>query len=179
MRAVLLALLLTSISLAGCMAGSGAAPNEVNQAGKTIGPDWSFVDTEGVERSRDSSMGSPSLLFFMATWCGSCRSNAPRLAEVQEAYADAGLDVYALSWDPQETEGDLEQWKQAHDQPWPHGIDPNSRVARTFGITQQSSYAVLDANGVLVQKLGYPGAQDVVTLEAAVDAAFAASSDDA
>lgn len=167
------ALLLASGVLAGCVGEpSGEVPTETNADGETIGPSWSFTDTNGTEHSRDSAMGDPSILFFMATWCGSCRQNAPRLAEVHDAFQGKGLDVYSLSWDPTENDDDLERWKSRYDQTWPHGLDPDNRIAKTFGITSQSSFVVLDHQGLVVERFGYPGASES-DLRDAVERAYA------
>lgn len=140
----------------------------------SIGPEWSFVDTEGVERSRASTAGGPVVLFFMATWCAACKANAPRVAAVHETFAPQGLQVLSVGWDPLETAAELDAWKERYAQPWPHGTDPGANVARAFGVTSQSSLVVLDDAGNPVRTWGYGGATEQ-DLRAAVEEAFARS----
>ena len=174
MRALALALV-AALASAGCLSapapgprGPGGAPD----AGAAA-PGWTFVDTGGEEHSRETAAGAPAVLFFMATWCGSCRSKAAWLDDAHAEYAPRGVRFYSIGQDPTEGDADLERWKEAHAHPWPHGRDPDRAVQRAFGITHQSSFVVLDAQGHVVQRWGYPGASEQA-LRAAIDAALAA-----
>lgn len=161
------------VAVAGC-ASPGPGSSSPPPAQGAVGPDWSFTDTDGANHSRASAAGEPAVLFFMATWCGSCRANAPRVAAVHEAFADEGLQVFSVGWDPLETAQELEDWKERYHQPWPHGTDPGAKVARAFGIKAQSSLVVVDAAGNPVRTWGYGGASEA-DLRAAVEEAFARS----
>lgn len=165
--------MLLTTALAGC-ASPGPGRSTPPPAEGTVGPAWSFADTEGRNHSRESVAGKPAVLFFMATWCSTCRSNAPRVAAVTEDFAGDGLQTLSVGWDPLETPEELAAWKQKHAQPWPHGTDPGANVARAFGITAQSSLVVLDAAGNPVRTWGYGGASEA-DLRAAVEEAFARS----
>lgn len=167
--AMLLASCLLALALAGCTTGD--IPTETDDEGNTIGPSWTFTDTDGEPHSRDSSRGDPVILFFMATWCSSCRSKTAPLAEIHADYQDQGLQIYSLSWDPSETENDLERWKDRYDQSWPHGIDPGNQIAKTFQVTAQSSFVFLDHNGLVVERFGYPGPSEN-TMRQTVEKAF-------
>jgi peroxiredoxin len=178
MRALVLACLVTLAPFAGCL-GDGSpdagAPLSPPEDPSAVGPDWSFVDTDGATHSRDAPAANATLVFFMASWCSTCRSKAPLLREVHDAYAERGVRMYSVSWDRTDDDGSLEAWKERYAQPWPHGIDPSFEIQRTFGITAQSSAVVLDARGNLVQKWGY-GQLDGEGLRAALDAALARTS---
>lgn len=148
-KALFVGALFLSIGLAGCSGGSRSFPDEPG-----LGPTWTFVDIEGTEHSRDTAAGSPSVLFFMATWCAKCQATAPDLAKVHTARGN-NVSFYTLSWDPQEDASDLREWQSHYKQNWPHGIDSGSQVARTFGVTSQSSVVVLDASGDMVKRWIY------------------------
>lgn len=171
----LVPLVAACLLLAGCSQSTQMnhdAPSPDPATGEVpLGPSWSFTDIDGQVHSRDSSLGQPSLLFFMATWCSKCQALAPRLADVQDDFADRGLQAYTLSWDPQEDARDLRDWKAHYKQDWPHGLDTGSRIAQTFDITSQSSIVVLDGNGNPVRTWIYanPSAAD---LRSAIDAAY-------
>lgn len=164
MRLTVLALALALVPLAGC-AGDERPPYPPPEASPSAGPppaaaadagpDWSFTDTKGVQHSRDSSAGEPVVLFFMATWCSSCRHTAPMLARVHADVAPNGTGFYSIDFDPTESDDDLRAWKEQYAQDWPHGRDPDGDVVRTFGIRTQSSVVVLDTHGRVVQKWGY------------------------
>lgn len=152
MKAPLLALLLVAGSFAGC---ADAPTSGAGTDGP--GPEWLFTDVDGVPHSRDAPEGNATVLFFMATWCGTCRVKAPLLAKVQADYADQGVRFYSLDFDASETPEQIRAWQEQRGQPWPHGVDPALKIQRAFGVTSQSSVVVLDAQGNVAQKWGYGG----------------------
>lgn len=162
MRAPLLVAVV--VLLAGC-----ATP----EPGAEGTPAWSFTDTEGAVHSRDSPESNATVLFFFATWCGSCRATAPRLAAVHEDYAERGVRFYSVGFDPTESATDLRGWMTALEQDWPHGLDPGLGIQRTFGITSQSSVVALDADGSVARAWGY-GKVTEAELRSTLDAALAA-----
>ncbi len=136
------------------------------------GPWWEFTDTEGARRSRDTAAGSPAVLFFMATWCSTCRSKTSLLAAAHEDYAPRGVNFFSVSFDATDDDGSLDAWKERYRQPWPHGVDPGLSMQRTFGVRSQSTMIVLDAAGDVAAKWDYPGATDA-ELRGAIDRALA------
>lgn len=165
MRAKATPFLLAALLLAGC--ATDPAPTGAGDA-----PEWSFTDTEGIRHSRDEPPANATVLFFMATWCGSCRSKAPVLAEAHAAYADKGVRFYSVDFDPSETHDELRAWMRDREQPWPHGLDEGLALQRTFGVTSQSSVVVLDDEGQVVRSWGYGRVTDA-GLREALDAALA------
>ena len=163
-RPVVRALLVASlVVLAGCADPAPRAEGVVP---------WSFTDLDGATHSNATTAGAPVLLFFMASWCTTCRAKAPMLAEVHAEHAPRGLQAFSLSFDPNDGPAELEAWRREHAHPWPHGVDPSLAVQRAFGVTSQSSVVVLDAEGRVVEAWGYPGPREDA-LRAALDAAFA------
>lgn len=138
--------------LAGCASPEPptAAPVEDGK-----GPAWSFRALDGSTQSRDSPAANATVIFFMATWCGSCRSKAPVLAEVQDAYAGTDVRILSLDFDPTESEADVAAWQERYRQDWPHGLDTGLTIQRAFGVKTQSSVLVLDGNGNAVKLFGY------------------------
>ena len=141
-----LPVLLAALVLAGCASPAGPPSGA---------PEWSFTDVEGAQHSRDAPPGNATVLFFMATWCGSCRATAPTLAAAHADYAARGVRFYSLDFDPSETPDQLRAWQARHDQPWPHGVDPDLGVQRAFRVTSQSSVVLLDASGSVAASWGY------------------------
>jgi cytochrome oxidase Cu insertion factor (SCO1/SenC/PrrC family) len=173
---LLLAVALVSVLVAGCTqpgVQSHPEPEPDPRTGEApVGPAWSFVDTDGQARGRDDALGGPAAIFFMATWCGKCQVLAPRLGGVAAEYEARGLSMHTVSWDPQEDDADLQDWKARYGHDWPHGVDAGSRIAQTFDITRQSSLVILDGQGHPVRTWIYatPSAAD---LRAALDEALA------
>lgn len=163
----ILTLLLAS-PLSGCLGGdsrgqdTGLLPPPDDASGDDSAaaapPEWSFVATDGETYARDSPEGNATMLFFMATWCSTCRGMAPMVSSVHESFAPQGLRTYSVSVDAtsrEEQSLDSYDWKESANQDWPHGIDRGQTMMRTFGIFQQSSLVVLDGEGHVVQKWGY------------------------
>lgn len=151
--ALVAAVALLAAGLAGCMSSEPAPPTDEAL-------EWRFTDTEGQVHDHEAAAGSPTVIFFMATWCGSCEKKADDMRAVHEAYDEEGVDVYSLSVDPRETPEDLEQWKASHDQPWPHGVDEDLNVSQTFDVEQTSNVVVLDGQNRIVQHWGYGEANE-------------------
>lgn len=151
---VTVALALLTVPLAGCL---GTEPGPSMGTGSL---EWSFTDTDGETHTNGTAQGTPSVFFFMATWCTSCQDKADDLRAIHDAYADQGVDIYSISWDPQEDEEDLERWKSEYDQPWPHGNDPGLEMQQAFGVKGQSEVVVLDEDNQLIQHWGYDQANE-------------------
>lgn len=145
----LVAVALVALVLAGCAEPSPPGPESPDA------PAWSFTATDGTVYSRDTPPGNATVLFFMATWCGSCRTKAPVIADVAADHTADGVRVYSIDFDPSETVDDLESWKDRYQQAWPHGVDPDRAVQRALGVTSQSSVVVLDGEGRVVERFGY------------------------
>ena len=145
----LVATVVAMLALAGC-----AEPSPTPSAdGK--GPDWSFTAIDGETHSRDAPAANATVLFFMATWCGSCRVTAPVLAGVAPEYEAIGVRMLSVDFDASETAEDLRAWQDRYHQPWPHGTDPGLRTQRALDVRSQSSVVVLDADGNVVEHFGY------------------------
>lgn len=163
----LLAALVVALFLAGCAEPAPPATTD----GK--GPDWSFTAIDGETYSRDAPAANASVLFFMATWCSTCRTKAPVIADVVADYASLGVRVLSVDFDASETADDLRAWQDRYQQPWPHGTDPGLRTQRALDVRTQSSVVVLDADGNVVEHFGYGKVTDA-GLRDAIDRALLA-----
>lgn len=98
-----------------------------------------------------SVAGRPVVLWFWAPWCAVCKSQAPEVTELADEYGDdvAFIGVGSLS-----DAGEIESF--AGDVAGPtHLSDPDGELYQRFGITEQSSFVVLDAAGDEVLRTGY------------------------
>lgn len=147
-----------ALLLSGCAGGpapsDGGAPASGGEG--VDAPAWSFTAVDGTTHTHASDANA-TVLFFMATWCSSCRTKAPVLASVHEDYADRGVRMLSVDFDPSESPDDIARWQESHDQDWPHGLDTGLRMQRHFQVTTQSTVLVLDAQGEVVKRFGYGG----------------------
>ena len=66
-------------------------------------PGFTLPDLQGGEVSLGDLAGKVVLVVFWATWCPPCVAEVPVLNELQETYADRGLQVVAIAVDPRES----------------------------------------------------------------------------
>ena len=118
------------------------------------GPDWTLAGVDGETYTRDMPPADATVLFFFATWCGTCMSKAPGLGEVQDAYVDDGVRFLSVDIDPSETAQQVEQWQARYGHEWGHGIDNGQTMMRLFDVKATSYVVVLDAHGNVVKTYG-------------------------
>jgi thiol-disulfide isomerase/thioredoxin len=107
--------------------------------------------------------GSPAMLWFWAPWCPTCRSQIPQVQDLAQAYGDR-VDVVGIgSLDSAEAIADFAGDVDGVT----HLEDVDGVLWQRFGITEQSSFVVLDADGEVAFEAGYGGEDD---LAAEIDA---------
>ena len=120
---------------------------------------------EGQPFDGASLAGKPVLLWFWAPWCPTCRSQANDVSAIANDYAGrvAVIGVGSLSEDA----AAIRQF--AAKAPGPVHLDDRSGdVFRHFGVVEQSSFVLLDAEGRKTWSVGYGGSDDLAEQVAAV-----------
>jgi len=123
--------------------GSVATPPETDLAFTAETLDGSPFDGETLA-------GRPAVLWFWAPWCPTCRAQAPGVSRLAGQY-DGQVSVVGVGG--LADEGDIRDFAVQVDGPT-HLIDEDGEVWRHFGVTAQSTYLVLDADGGVVAE-GY------------------------
>ena len=148
--------------IAGCLlagmlvlAGCGTATEDSPTAGAAASPDarhlaFSGETLDGASFEGAQLAGKPAVLWFWAPWCPTCRAQAAGVSGLAEKYAGevSVVGVGGLA----EVE-DIRDYARQVEGPT-HLIDPDGAVWRHFGVTAQSTYVVLDADGAVVAE-GY------------------------
>ena len=70
-----------------------------NAATHPFAPDFSVSDLSGQTLQLSRYRGKVVLLNFWATWCAPCRSETPRLVDLQNKYGGEGLQIVGISLD--------------------------------------------------------------------------------
>jgi len=92
----------------------------------------------------------PAVLWFWAPWCGTCRGQAAQTAKLADKYEGKVNFVGVAGLDKTEPiKGFVSTEKVGN---FTHLNDQKGSVWEKFGITQQSSYVMLDKNGKTVHK---------------------------
>jgi peroxiredoxin len=76
--------------------GLGSATRARQQV---LAPDFTLPQLDGNSLQLSSLRGKVVLLDFWATWCDPCREEIPHFVELQNKYADRGLQIVGVSMD--------------------------------------------------------------------------------
>ncbi|WP_125776351.1 TlpA family protein disulfide reductase [Antribacter gilvus] len=144
-------------------ASSSEAPGPTPEGAGPVPEVYAFTGTtpDGATFSGEELVGNPAVLWFWAPWCPTCRSQIPTVTALAEEF-DGEVAVVAVGGlDGEDAILDL-----AGDIPHVvHLVDDEGSVWRHFGVTQQSTYTVLDAHGEVVSE-GYLSDGDISALVA-------------
>lgn len=102
-------------------------------------PEWDLTDGAGQDIFFPAHAdGAPSILFFWATWCPYCHAVMPYLQKIQDDYAAAGVQVYAIDF-------------KDDGEPIPHMAELGYRfVVLPLGDLVADDYNVWSAPGLIV-----------------------------
>jgi thiol-disulfide isomerase/thioredoxin len=143
---------LALLGVTGCASPGGSGSGSGPAAPAATGPLLAFTATtlDGQQFDGMSLAGKPTVLWFWAPWCPICLQQAPGVREAVAKYGDrvnilgvAGLD---------KTEAMPEFVRLAKVQGMTHLADEAGVVWKRFGITEQSVFVLLDADGTVLGK---------------------------
>lgn len=143
-------LLVLVLLLAGCGApgsrAAGATPAET-----TLG--FTGTTLDGAKFDASSLAGRPTILWFWAPWCATCAGEAQTISSIRDKYGEGQLSILGIAG--------MGDNKAMHEfvadldvAAVPHLDDRAGTVWKRFGITEQSTYVLLDRAGKIV-KTGY------------------------
>jgi thiol-disulfide isomerase/thioredoxin len=145
-RAVSLVVIIVSL-LAVTACGSSTPPPAGGPASGTSAVPAAFTAPVLAGGTFDgaSLAGRPAVLWFWAPWCGTCAGQAETVRGLADTYQGrvTVLGVAGMGKVP-EMNDFVKTFKL---QNLTHLADEQGAVYRRFGITQQSTYALLDASG--------------------------------
>jgi thiol-disulfide isomerase/thioredoxin len=119
--------------------------------------DWEAETVTGETLAGSSLAGRPTVLWFWAPWCPTCRGQIPQVQELAARYGDQVTVLGVGSLDGAEAIAGF-----AEDVPEvTHLVDEAGTVWSQLEVTEQSSFVVLDAEGEETFRAGYGGAGDL------------------
>ncbi|RPF19936.1 TlpA family protein disulfide reductase [Myceligenerans xiligouense] len=108
--------------------------------------DFSAETLEGGTFEGASVAGTPTVLWFWAPWCPTCRAQIPTVTGLAEEH-DGEVEFIGAGG----LASDAEIRELAEEIPHvTHLIDVDGVVWQKFGVTAQSTFAVIDENGEIV-----------------------------
>ncbi len=154
------------LALAGCAGSTGttdqARPGSASGAADRPGPgspsgappaaasqlDFTVATLDGATFEGASLAGRPAVLWFWAPWCPTCASQAPQVTDLAASYSGRAAVVGVAGLD--KTAAMREFVARTKATGFPHLADEQGVVWKRFGVTAQSTFAVLDAKGTVV-----------------------------
>ncbi|MCL1047321.1 TlpA family protein disulfide reductase [Shewanella electrodiphila] len=107
-------------------------------------------DVEGNKVSLSEFKGKVVYVDFWSSWCGPCRKSFPWMNQMHEQYQQQGLAVVAINLD---VEIELAQvFLEQLPAQFTIRYDPESEVARLFGLKGMPSSFIFNRQGELVQQ---------------------------
>ena len=143
LRKVAIMLAAGLLALTGCAsspsAPAAAVPDTLNFTGKTL---------DGATFDASTLAGRPALIWFWAPWCATCASEAQSINDLKDEYGDrlAIIGIAGMG-----TNTDMHRFVADLDVTTVPNLDDQAGVLwRRFGITEQSTYVVIDRSGTVV-----------------------------
>lgn len=138
--------------------GSGAAAG-AEQPDATVPELLDFTSTTVAGQQFDgaSLAGRPAVLWFWAPWCPTCRGQVPQVEELARTHGDEVSVVGIGSLDSAEAIAGFARDVGGIT----HLEDTDGVLWQRFGVTEQSSFVVLDADGEVAFEAGYGGEDDL------------------
>ena len=119
--------------------------------------DFSGVTVEGEAFEGATLAGRPTVLWFWAPWCPTCRGQVPQVEALEAEHAGEVNVVGIGSLDSAEAIAEFADDVSGVT----HLEDVDGELWRRFGVTEQSSFVVLDADGTVAFEAGYGGTDDL------------------
>ncbi len=94
--------------------------------------------------------GSPLILNFWASWCGSCAEEAALIEEFWQAHKGDGVRILGIA--VHDKASDVLSFARSAGKTYALGLDAEGRVALNYGVTGVPETVFIDASGVVVHK---------------------------
>jgi thiol-disulfide isomerase/thioredoxin len=129
-------------------AESDAAEPDAGVAEPTAALTFTATTIDGEAFAAADLAGKPTVFWFWAPWCPICVSQSPQVLDLAEEHGDVVNVVGVAGLDEPEAMKDFIEMTDTGS--LTHLNDEAGEVWRHFGITAQSTFAVVDKDGVVV-----------------------------
>jgi thiol-disulfide isomerase/thioredoxin len=153
----------------GVSVGPASAPAKgiAPDTSTTLSAGFSVPTLDGGTFSLADQKGKPTVVFFMAYWCGTCVPEAQALDRIHQEYGDK-VSILALDIDPSSSPQALQRFVQMAGNPsYTFGFDKDNTVLQKFKVRSLDTTIIIDADGNIVYRDSYP--TPYKTLKAALE----------
>ena len=121
-----------------------------------VAPDFSVPTLDEDTFSLIDQRGNPTIIFFMAYWCGTCIPESRALARIQREYGER-VSIVAIDVDPTSTPNALAGFKQAADDgAFTWAFDAGQQVTNAYQVRALDTTLILDPEGRVIYRDAYP-----------------------
>lgn len=124
----------------------GGEVSESTATGDVIDLDFSAETVGGETFDPASTAGKPTVFWFWAPWCPTCRAQVDGVSTLADTFGD---DVNVVGVGALDDQGAIADFAGDVSTNVVNLNDPDGAVWRHFGVTTQSSYLVVNADGEL------------------------------
>lgn len=119
-------------------------------------PDFSVPTLTGDTFTLSEQRGNPTIVFFMAYWCGTCIPEAQALAQLKQEYGE-NINIVAVDVDPSSSPQTLNQFRQASGNgTYIWAFDTGQQVATSFKVRSLDTTLILNAVGMVIYRDEFP-----------------------
>jgi peroxiredoxin len=134
------------------------------QLGK-VAPDFSVPTLDDKTFTLSEQRGKPTVIFFMAYWCGSCVPEGTALGQIIQEYGDK-VSIVAINIDPSATWDTINQFKQAAGNgAFVWAWDTDQKVTTAYQVTALDTTLILDREGRIVYRDEIPTQYETLKTE--------------
>lgn len=141
-------------------------PSQVNGTGiGKVAPDFSVPTLDGKTFTLSEQRGKPTVIFFMAYWCGSCIPEGTALGQIIQEYGNK-VSIVAINIDPSATWDTINQFKQAAGNgAFAWAWDTDQKVTTAYQVTALDTTLILDGEGRIVYRDELPTQYETLKAE--------------
>jgi peroxiredoxin len=146
------------IVIASCLAVFILLPKEkiyeeIAAVGKPA-PAFELNDADGNRWKISDLKGKVVFLNFWATWCTTCKSEAPYKEALFQKMQGRQFQMLGILF--RDDPGNLPAYYKMHNLSFPALISPGNEVAKLYGITGVPETFIIDKNGIVREKIVGP-----------------------
>jgi len=139
--------------------------SRVSNTGAQVGQvasDFTVPTLDGAKFTLSEQHGKPTIVYFTAYWCSSCIPKAQELGQLYQEY-NGRVNIIALDIDPTSTPELLDRFKQAAGNgAFVWAFDSDSKVATAYRVTSTGTTIIIDNEGRIVYRGGFPTSYDAL-----------------
>lgn len=132
-------------------------------SGASIGdhaPELAMADLDGNPVRLSDLRGKPVIVNFWASWCGPCVEEFPLLVDARQRYAGEGLTIIGVVF--RDSSVAARDFMARMGAGWQAAMDPDERVAASYGIFGPPETFFIDRDGVVAgRQIGQLSAADL------------------